>query len=466
MSHVSEGELHMILDGAVDLLPADRAKTVERHVAGCRECTRRLEEERAVRDHAIELMDSTAPSGVVVPSFEEVEAIARSDSDSAGAVNVVDDAPATRATGARGIWRGLTPGMGLAWAATVILSLGIGYFGAESLGVAVPQGGVAPTEFERAPSASAPTSTTRDDAVASLSKVEGGRARASVARPVPAEQPLARNQQVESIAGAGARSESGLAGARADAPGEEVLASTRPDARAEEVLPAAGADAPGDEALADAAADALVLDAPATPTVAVSQTKAELRLLSMAQTTTPSGAPSLELRHLLPSGDTIEIRWVRIEDAAETEEDFAQPEVTDEPTPDYLRLRGLTSSDTPAVLGEAPRAARAAPEQVEIDRRNREEADRRPASADEARAAAEAGAPPPAVAQPTEAPSREDTATPSLMVEPGRRMQEQLEAGRNRATITVGGWRVEAVGPISRDSLLTILRALGAPGEP
>ena len=429
MSHVSEGELHMILDGAVDLLPADRAEAVERHIGDCRECARRLDEERAIREHAIELMEGTAPIAVVVPAFADIEAMARAAGDREEPVHTVEEDPRTGAAGPRGIWRGLTPGMGLAWAATVVLSLGIGYFGADSLGLAVPQRAAAPAEVERSPAASPRARSPRDVADPSLEEMDEGRPQSPATTPAPAAPLLARNRQLEPLGGAGARSETAFTDNAADAPLQEVLASAQAEAPVQDVLASALDDALAQDVLASALGDAPAQDVltPAAP-----RAKAELRLISMAQTTTPSGAPGLELRHLLPSGDTLEIRWVRTEDA---EGDLAEAAL-DEPGVQNM-LRGLVSGGR----------------------------ERQQSSVDDARSAPEAGAPVPAVGQAAEAAVREDSATPLPMAQLARPMEDQLDAGLNRATITVGRWRVEAVGPISRDSILTILRALGAPGE-
>src|SRR2546430_9514690 len=66
MSHVDEGTLHAYLDGE---LPAGEAHDLEAHVAQCRECRVRLEEERALIARADELLGLAAPPDRAVPPF-------------------------------------------------------------------------------------------------------------------------------------------------------------------------------------------------------------------------------------------------------------------------------------------------------------------------------------------------------------------------------------------------------------
>src|SRR2546429_1004286 len=66
MSHVDEGTLHAYLDGE---LPAGEAHDVEAHVAQCRECRVRLDEERALIARADELLGLAAPPDRAVPPF-------------------------------------------------------------------------------------------------------------------------------------------------------------------------------------------------------------------------------------------------------------------------------------------------------------------------------------------------------------------------------------------------------------
>ena len=100
MSHVDDGTLHAYLDG--ELAPAE-ARGVDAHLAQCPGCRERLEEERALITRAGELLALAAPPDRELPPFR------------AGDVK-----PAARLW-----WQVRQP---LAWAATIVLALGIGTY--------------------------------------------------------------------------------------------------------------------------------------------------------------------------------------------------------------------------------------------------------------------------------------------------------------------------------------------------
>src|SRR5213593_1448457 len=100
MSHVDEGTLHAYLDGE---LPPAEARGVEGHVAECAGCCNRLEEERALIARAGELLGLAAPPDHATPPFR------------AGDLKP----PAL-------LWSQVR--LPLAWAATVMLALGIGMY--------------------------------------------------------------------------------------------------------------------------------------------------------------------------------------------------------------------------------------------------------------------------------------------------------------------------------------------------
>jgi len=105
MSHVDDGTLHAYLDG--ELTPAE-AQAVEAHLAQCPDCRGRLEEERALIARAGELLALATPPDRALPPFRSG-----------------DVRPPRRLW-----WQVRLP---VAWAATVLLALGIGtYLGSRS----------------------------------------------------------------------------------------------------------------------------------------------------------------------------------------------------------------------------------------------------------------------------------------------------------------------------------------------
>lgn len=118
--HTTEGELHTFLDGALDLLDAERASEVRAHLEGCRPCRDQLAVESALRDRAAALLGADDPlDALVLPSLDELRLRAGEG----------DRPEGVRRTGGMG-------GNRWAWAATVVLSLGVGY----GVGVLGPEG--------------------------------------------------------------------------------------------------------------------------------------------------------------------------------------------------------------------------------------------------------------------------------------------------------------------------------------
>ena len=99
MSHVDEGTLHAYLDGE---LPPNERRDVEAHLAQCAACKERLTEERALFERASALLGSARPVERPAPPFERL-----------------------RSTPKRSPWHVRTR---LAWAASIMLALGLGYY--------------------------------------------------------------------------------------------------------------------------------------------------------------------------------------------------------------------------------------------------------------------------------------------------------------------------------------------------
>jgi hypothetical protein len=104
MSHVDDGTLHAYLDGELSPVEVER---LEAHVTGCPVCRARLDEERALIDRASKLL------GMAVPPGPEREA-----------------PPLHQLRQPRVIGRRLV--IPLAWAATIVLALGLGYYAAST----------------------------------------------------------------------------------------------------------------------------------------------------------------------------------------------------------------------------------------------------------------------------------------------------------------------------------------------
>src|SRR5207253_2445611 len=99
MSHADEGTLHAYLDG--ELPPAERT-ALETHLADCATCGATLTEERALRERARAVLGSARPAERPAPPLEQL-----------------------RREPKRSPWR---VRRSFAWAASIALALGLGYY--------------------------------------------------------------------------------------------------------------------------------------------------------------------------------------------------------------------------------------------------------------------------------------------------------------------------------------------------
>ena len=112
MWHASEGDLHAYLDGAQDDHPPDETERIREHLAGCTSCAERLAAEELIRERASSVLAWATPGEVELPPLEELRRRAATSEGEKGRPVPGSTVPA------RVAW---------AWAATVVLALGIGW---------------------------------------------------------------------------------------------------------------------------------------------------------------------------------------------------------------------------------------------------------------------------------------------------------------------------------------------------
>jgi hypothetical protein len=141
MRHVDEAILNAYLDGELDEQGAGSGKRgaetvgeIETHLATCRECRALFEEVKRVRDRASEILSASTPVDIEIPPFEEIRA--RSEA---------------RSTSSRVLQ--MSRIKKLAWAATVVLAVAVGWY---ARGTVVPGSSEQMTAPQRMMAASEP----------------------------------------------------------------------------------------------------------------------------------------------------------------------------------------------------------------------------------------------------------------------------------------------------------------------
>jgi hypothetical protein len=135
--HITDGELHAWLDGALDLLPEGRGDEIREHLSTCSACRERMQDEEEIRDRSSEIMTGLQLRDLELPTFEELRERAAAPEPGAPVGGVM-------ASGSRGgrpeeafreerpaRYRGPLKGIPLAWAATIALALGVGWMGGQ-----------------------------------------------------------------------------------------------------------------------------------------------------------------------------------------------------------------------------------------------------------------------------------------------------------------------------------------------
>ena len=131
MSHISKGDVHAYLDGALGAYPEEAARHVREHLDACLTCAQLLESERRLRQEASAILSASAQGPVEFDPLEELLARA-AESDR--------QEPAEGAEGSERTGRA-RPLVGsrlssLRWAATIVVSLGAGWMARELTGPA------------------------------------------------------------------------------------------------------------------------------------------------------------------------------------------------------------------------------------------------------------------------------------------------------------------------------------------
>ncbi|HEX2251941.1 MAG TPA: zf-HC2 domain-containing protein [Thermoanaerobaculia bacterium] len=139
MPHVDDPTLHALLDGALPATEPARAEAVEAHLEGCADCRARLAAAAGLRERAGAILATLAPEALpgpaapLAPDFEEVRRRAAARGGGPGAPRRPESSRPLR-------WAPV-----LAWAATLVVALGIGYLIGDQV---VPAAGLQEAELQ------------------------------------------------------------------------------------------------------------------------------------------------------------------------------------------------------------------------------------------------------------------------------------------------------------------------------
>ena len=120
MPHLDEGLLHAYLDDALRSdEEAAELQSVEQHLSSCAECRAALDDARQLREASAKILADAGPHDVTMPSFEELQARAKSAESTKKQGNSI---------GAEVQRRRTMQMRSLAWAATVVLAAMVGWY--------------------------------------------------------------------------------------------------------------------------------------------------------------------------------------------------------------------------------------------------------------------------------------------------------------------------------------------------
>jgi len=146
MSHVDEGRLHALLDGALE--GTAELADLERHLADCAECRGRLDDARTLHSRAGSILRAAPAGEIAAPPFAAVLARKR------------------RGTARPRLLR-MNRMVALGWAATVVLAAGVGWIARGSLpfGDQPASARSLPAATERSAAVNAPDEQTPSDLI-------------------------------------------------------------------------------------------------------------------------------------------------------------------------------------------------------------------------------------------------------------------------------------------------------------
>lgn len=233
MSHVDDGLLHAYLDGALLAEDPARAADVEAHLAVCDDCQARLRQAEALKAEADALLELAAPPMEAAPAFEEIvaraEAAERAGPD-AGTAAGATASPARRPRPSAAAWT-----RRLAWAASVVIALGMGWWARElAYAPDSPMLEPRPAPVEQPPRAAPAVDAATPEAMATADEAQDRPAGVSEAAPAPAAPVMAAPE----AAGAGAAERSTQQAAAPRDAVRDVAAALEPGAAEQRAAPA------------------------------------------------------------------------------------------------------------------------------------------------------------------------------------------------------------------------------------
>lgn len=248
MSHIDDGKLNALLDGELE---SAEAVAVQAHITGCPECAKRLDEAKRFLAEAADLLGALeVPKQVTVPEAQPRRVTKTAKEVALDVDGATHQSPAIGADPPERLWRHGPRGQqerhgfdytSLAWAATIVLAIGVGYLANEvrhareglgsGEGIAASRGTTPASTPAGAPAAEkgAPGSRARESGAGT---VGGGRAASSQESHGPPAAKAPPGAGGSQIAG---RSATGLGHKRLDAPAQRVAGGRATPARPREV---------------------------------------------------------------------------------------------------------------------------------------------------------------------------------------------------------------------------------------